>query len=259
MAAVSNKFRDLLQVSALLSYCWPPTLAGQCLQGELRQESELPRSGPCLTPGVLGRGAGGSKSVSFEAWKQIQPICTAAPAGGCVKNTGSSCRARRNVAPFVFTKHRVVVDSAFSGEEILIAFPSLPFSLTAQHVVKLSRASLGNTEDRLLVEKSCSSQVSPPFPNGNTPQHRAEGSLDKSTVLCGMLGPVALKFHSGLWQGEEQGDLIPPVERNQAKESILNHICYQLCTLQRGQTIFCLALQFTAARCLQASSASEPS
>lgn len=38
-----------------------------------------------------------------------------------------------------------------------MAFPSLPFSLMAQRVVKLSRASLGNTEDGLLIEKSCSS------------------------------------------------------------------------------------------------------
>lgn len=141
--------------------CWVTAGLQHKLASVFRESSgrnlTSPRSGPCLTPGVLGRGAGGSKSVSFEAWKQIQLICTAAPAGGCVKNTGSSCRARRNVAPFVFTKHRVVVDSAFSGEEILIAFPSLPFSLMAQHVVKLSRASLGNTEDGLLVEKSCSS------------------------------------------------------------------------------------------------------
>lgn len=72
------------------------------------------------------------------------------------KNTGSSCRDRRNVASFVFTQHGLAVGSAFSGEEILIAFPSPPFSLVAQHIVKLSTASLSNAEDRLLVEKSCS-------------------------------------------------------------------------------------------------------
>lgn len=63
MAAVSNKFRDLLQVSVsellLVSStgCW-------CLQGELWQESLQPRAGPCLTPGVLGRvQEGGNQSA----------------------------------------------------------------------------------------------------------------------------------------------------------------------------------------------------
>lgn len=102
-----------------------------------------------------GQGAGGSKSVSFETWKEPQPIYTATPAGSCIKSTGSSCRARRNVASFVFTQHGLAVGSASSGKEILIAFPSPPFSLVAQHIVKLSTASLSNAEDGLLVEKSC--------------------------------------------------------------------------------------------------------
>lgn len=84
-----------------------------------------------------------------------------------MKSAGSSCRARRDVAPFVLTQHRVVVGSAFSGEEILIAFPSPPFSLVAQHVVKLSRASLGNAEGG---EGLRFPQVFPPFPNENTPR-----------------------------------------------------------------------------------------
>lgn len=141
-----------------MSCCyWPPTLTGSVFGESSGRNHFSPRPGPHLTPGVLGESAGGSKSVSFEAWKQIQPICTAAPAGSCVKSTGSSCRARRKVAPFIFTQHRVVVGSAFLGGEILIAFPSPPFSLMARHVVKLSRASVGNPEDRLLVERSCSS------------------------------------------------------------------------------------------------------
>lgn len=99
----------------------------------------------------------------------------AAPAGSCIKSTGSSCRAKRNVALFVLTQHRVVVHSASSGEEIWTAFPSPPFSLVAQHVVELSRASLGNAADGLLIAKQLLfSRVSPLFPDRNTPRHGGE-------------------------------------------------------------------------------------
>lgn len=105
----------------------------------------------------------------------------------------------------------------------------------AQHIVKLSTASLSNAEDRLLVEKSCS------FLRFLLSQMQIVLSMEQKTlwlnpVSCGMVGPAVLKFHSGLWQGEKQEDLVSNVERNQEKENILNQVC--LPTSRRGQVIF---------------------
>jgi len=133
-----------------------------------------------------------------------------------------------------------------------ISIPSILPCGTARCQVVHSLAGL--VEEQLLF-----SQVSSPFPNGNNPWHGAEGSLAKSTVSCGMLGPVALKFCGGLWQGGEQEDLIRSVERNQANHNISRQVCHQLCTSLKAWTIFHLALQFAAVRCLQPGIASRPS
>lgn len=127
----------------------------------------------------------------------------------------------------------------------------------AQHTVKLSTASLSNAEDRLLVEKSCSFLRFLLLSQMQIALSMEQRTLWLNPVSCGMLGPAVLKCHSGLWQGQKQEDLVPHVERNQAKENILNQV--YLCTSQRGQVIFCLALQFRERRWLQFSTTSKPS
>lgn len=127
----------------------------------------------------------------------------------------------------------------------------------AQHIVKLSTASLSNSEGRLLVEKSCSFLRFLLLSQVQILLSTEQKALWLNPVSCGMLGPAVLKCHSGLWQGEKQEDLVLHVERNQAKKNICNQV--YLCISQRCQVIFCLTLQFRPGRCLQFSTASKPS
>lgn len=106
----------------------------------------------------------------------------------------------------------------------------------AQHIVKLSTASLSNAEDRLLVEKSCSFLRFLLLSQMQIVLSMEQKTLWLNPVSCGMVGPAVLKFHNGLWQGEKQEDLVSNVEGNQEKENILNQVC--LSTSQRGQVIF---------------------
>lgn len=106
----------------------------------------------------------------------------------------------------------------------------------AQHIVKLSTASLSNAEDRLLVEKSCSFLGFLLLSQMQILLSMEQRTLWLNPVSCGMVGPAVLKFHSDLWQGEKQEDLVSNVERNQLKENILNQVC--LSTSQRSQVIF---------------------